>query len=112
MSVEGQKAKFNKVKVDSSTKGLSLADIRKKREDMVQLLENIVNETVDLAEDASGEGKKGARSEKIRFLQLLGNLIKTNDDILTRIEDSEITEKVDELEEKQSRISQDSRKTK
>ena len=110
MSLDEQKEKLDTIKKMDSAKGLSLEQIRAKRESMVHLLENIINETVDISQNADMESKKGGRSEKIRFLQLLGNLIKTNDDILTRIEDAEITEKVDKLEEKQIRISQSSSK--
>jgi len=101
------KEKLREIKnLEKTTKDMTLEEIRQARIDALQTLKNLIVETLQLAHEADAEGREGNRPDKIRYLQLAGTLLKTQDDILTRVEDAKLSEEVDEVKEKQIRITE------
>ena len=83
---------------------MSLEDIKKARLHALKTLDKLILDALTNADDAAGISEGGSRPNKIRYIQLAGTLLKIKDEILTRMEDSKLSEDVAELEKKQVRI--------
>jgi len=92
--------------LNAKEEDLSLTEIQKERLETLKTLNDLITEALSLANVASPEGKKGGRPDKIRYLQLAGSLLKTRDDILTRMEDAQLSKEVEKIEAQQIRISE------